>query len=150
MADAPSIGKTTITPDGKSLLANLGVLDTKIQESAAGADALSLMDTTYSGSNINAAPTFNALADYAAWLKGRGTVVNDNNNLVANPALLGLQDGPLTLALARQNPNPVNVLRALQLNGGIKHAHRPHPGKEAKHYQIKEIQEWLTAIGVFA
>jgi len=37
---------------------------------------------------------------------------------------------------------------ALLLNGGIKHAHRPHPGKEAKQYQIKEIREWLTAIGV--
>ena len=37
---------------------------------------------------------------------------------------------------------------ALLLNGGVKHAHRPHPGKEAKQYQIKEIQEWLTVIGV--
>ena len=37
---------------------------------------------------------------------------------------------------------------ALLLNGGVKHAHRPHPGKEAKQYQIKELQEWLTAIGV--
>jgi hypothetical protein len=37
---------------------------------------------------------------------------------------------------------------ALLLNGGIKHAHRPHPGKEAKQYQIKEIKEWLVAIGV--
>jgi hypothetical protein len=39
---------------------------------------------------------------------------------------------------------------ALLLNGGVKHAHRPHPGKEAKQYQIKEIKEWLTAIGVKA
>jgi len=37
---------------------------------------------------------------------------------------------------------------ALLLNGGVKHAHRPHPGKEAKQYQIKEIKEWLTAVGV--
>ena len=37
---------------------------------------------------------------------------------------------------------------ALLLGGGVKHAHRPHPGKEAKHYQVKEIKEWLTAIGV--
>ena len=37
---------------------------------------------------------------------------------------------------------------ALLLHGGVKHAHRPHPSKEAKQYQIKEIQEWLTAIGV--
>lgn len=37
---------------------------------------------------------------------------------------------------------------ALLLNGGIKHAHRPHPGKEAKQYQVREIKEWLTVIGV--
>lgn len=39
---------------------------------------------------------------------------------------------------------------ALLINGGVKHAHRPHPGKEAKQYQIKELQEWLTAVGVKA
>lgn len=37
---------------------------------------------------------------------------------------------------------------SLHLNGGVKHAHRPHPGKEAKRYQIKEIGEWLKAVGV--
>lgn len=37
---------------------------------------------------------------------------------------------------------------AMHLNGGVKHAHRPHPGKEAKQYQVREIKEWLTAIGV--
>ena len=37
---------------------------------------------------------------------------------------------------------------ALLLHGGVKHAHRPHPGKEAKQYQIKEIKDWLTATGV--
>jgi len=37
---------------------------------------------------------------------------------------------------------------ALHLNGGVKHAHRPHPGKEAKQYQVREIKEWFTAIGV--
>ena len=37
---------------------------------------------------------------------------------------------------------------ALLLNGGVKHAHRPHPGKEAKRYQVKEIKEWLMALGV--
>ena len=37
---------------------------------------------------------------------------------------------------------------ALLLHGGVKHAHRPHPGNEAKKYQIKEIKDWLTATGV--
>ena len=39
---------------------------------------------------------------------------------------------------------------ALLLNGGVKHAHRPHPGKEAKQYQVREIKEWLIALGVKA
>lgn len=39
---------------------------------------------------------------------------------------------------------------ALLLAGGVKHAHRPHPGKEAKRYQIREIKEWLIAVGVKA
>lgn len=37
---------------------------------------------------------------------------------------------------------------ALYLQGGVKHAHRPHPGKEAKRYQITEIRAWLQAVGV--
>ena len=37
---------------------------------------------------------------------------------------------------------------AMLLNGGVKHAHRPHPGKEAKRYQVREIKEWLTAVGI--
>lgn len=37
---------------------------------------------------------------------------------------------------------------AMYLHGGIKHAHRPHPGKEAKRYQINEIRAWLQAVGV--
>jgi len=31
---------------------------------------------------------------------------------------------------------------AVLLHGGVKQAHRPHPGKEAKQQQIKEIKEW--------
>ena len=37
---------------------------------------------------------------------------------------------------------------ALHLNGAVKHAHRPHPGKESKRYQIEEIRQWLEAQGV--
>jgi len=37
---------------------------------------------------------------------------------------------------------------ALHLRGGVKHAHRPHPGKEAKRYQINEVRVWLQALGV--
>ena len=31
----------------------------------------------------------------------------------------------------------------LQLGNTIKNAHRPHPGKEAKKYQVEEIRTWL-------
>jgi len=37
---------------------------------------------------------------------------------------------------------------ALHLNGRVKHAHRPHPGKDAKKYQIEEIRQWLELQGV--
>ena len=37
---------------------------------------------------------------------------------------------------------------ALHLGSTVKHAHRPHPGKEAKKYQIEEIRHWLEAQGV--
>lgn len=37
---------------------------------------------------------------------------------------------------------------ALYLREGVKHAHRPHPGKEAKRYQINEICAWLQALGI--
>ena len=39
---------------------------------------------------------------------------------------------------------------ALLLGDGVMHAHRPHPGKEAKQYQIREIRDLLTATGVKA
>lgn len=37
---------------------------------------------------------------------------------------------------------------ALHLNNAVKHAHRPHPGKEAKKYHIEEIRAWLVRQGV--
>lgn len=37
---------------------------------------------------------------------------------------------------------------ALHLGDATKHAHRPHPGKEAKRYQIEEIRLWLESQGV--
>lgn len=36
----------------------------------------------------------------------------------------------------------------LQLGNAIKNAHRPHPGKEAKKYQVEEIRAWLEQQGV--
>jgi hypothetical protein len=36
----------------------------------------------------------------------------------------------------------------LQLGSAVKHAHRPHPGKEARKYQVDEIRAWLQAQGI--
>jgi predicted metal-dependent peptidase len=35
----------------------------------------------------------------------------------------------------------------LQLGAVVKHAHRPHPGKDAKKYQVEEIRAWLADQG---
>jgi hypothetical protein len=32
-----------------------------------------------------------------------------------------------------------------ELNGTRRYLHRPHPGKEAKKYQVEEVREWLIA-----
>lgn len=36
----------------------------------------------------------------------------------------------------------------LQLGDTLKNAHRPHPGKEAKKYQVEEIRTWFEQQGV--
>lgn len=38
----------------------------------------------------------------------------------------------------------------LRLGDAVKHAHRPHPGKQARKYQIEEIRVWLESQGVKA
>ncbi|MGH8589968.1 MAG: type II toxin-antitoxin system HicA family toxin [Gammaproteobacteria bacterium] len=34
------------------------------------------------------------------------------------------------------------------LNGTRKYLHRPHPGKEARKYQVEELREWLQQQGI--
>ncbi|HMK65907.1 MAG TPA: type II toxin-antitoxin system HicA family toxin [Thermodesulfobacteriota bacterium] len=36
----------------------------------------------------------------------------------------------------------------LELKGGRQYLHRPHPGKEAKKYQVEEVREWLIRLEV--
>jgi hypothetical protein len=33
-----------------------------------------------------------------------------------------------------------------ELKGGRQYLHRPHPGKEAKRYQVEELREWLKRL----
>ncbi|CAN2042826.1 Type II toxin-antitoxin system HicA family toxin [Candidatus Magnetomoraceae bacterium gMMP-15] len=39
---------------------------------------------------------------------------------------------------------------ALEIFGSRKYTHRPHPGKEAKRYQVEEIRDWLTKLEIEA
>ena len=36
----------------------------------------------------------------------------------------------------------------LTLQGEQRHCHRPHPGKEAKRYQVEEARELLERVGI--
>jgi hypothetical protein len=35
-----------------------------------------------------------------------------------------------------------------EIKDSRKYLHRPHPGKEAKKYQIEELREWFRQLGV--
>lgn len=35
-----------------------------------------------------------------------------------------------------------------ELNGSRRYLRRPHPGKEARKYQIEELREWFAALGI--
>jgi hypothetical protein len=37
---------------------------------------------------------------------------------------------------------------AFELNGSRRYLHRPHPGKDAKRYQVEEVREWFIELGV--
>lgn len=54
----------------------------------------------------------------------------------------------LVLALGGQVREGTGSRVALQIKDSVKHAHRPHPGKEAKKYQVEEIRAWLTEQGI--
>lgn len=36
----------------------------------------------------------------------------------------------------------------IEIKGSRKYLHRPHPGKEAKKYQIEELREWFLKLEV--
>jgi hypothetical protein len=37
---------------------------------------------------------------------------------------------------------------AFELKGHRRYLHRPHPGKDAKKYQVEELREWLIELEV--
>jgi hypothetical protein len=54
----------------------------------------------------------------------------------------------LILALGGEVKEGAGSRVALRIGAAVKHAHRPHPGRMAKKYQIEEIREWLTDQGI--
>jgi hypothetical protein len=37
---------------------------------------------------------------------------------------------------------------AFELHGTRRYLHRPHPGKEAKRYQVEDMRDWLIEMGI--
>jgi hypothetical protein len=37
---------------------------------------------------------------------------------------------------------------AFELNGSRRYLHRPHPGKEAKRYQVEDLRDWFKELGI--
>ncbi|WP_407973332.1 type II toxin-antitoxin system HicA family toxin (plasmid) [Burkholderia pyrrocinia] len=37
---------------------------------------------------------------------------------------------------------------AFELNGTRRYHHRPHPGKEAKRYQVEDLRDWFIEMGI--
>ncbi|WP_410832054.1 type II toxin-antitoxin system HicA family toxin [Paraburkholderia sp. SIMBA_030] len=37
---------------------------------------------------------------------------------------------------------------AFELRGSRRYLHRPHPGKEARKYQVEELRKWFIELGV--
>ncbi|MFO7600959.1 MAG: type II toxin-antitoxin system HicA family toxin [Candidatus Desulfacyla sp.] len=79
--------------------------------------------------------------------KHRKTLVD----LFTKPTMAGIRfpdiEG-LIVALGGEVREGSGSRMALCLGDAVKHAHRPHPGKEAKKYQVEEIRAWLEQQGV--
>ena len=54
----------------------------------------------------------------------------------------------LVLALNGETRDGDGSRVVFELNGKRKYLHRPHPGKEAKKYQVEDIREWFQELEV--
>jgi hypothetical protein len=48
----------------------------------------------------------------------------------------------------RGSPGGEGSRVVFELKGSRKYLHRPHPGKEARRYQVEELREWLDKLEV--
>lgn len=54
----------------------------------------------------------------------------------------------LLLALGARREEREGSRVAFELRGRIHSIHKPHPGNELKRYQVKDLREFLTRVGV--
>ena len=54
----------------------------------------------------------------------------------------------LVIALAGDIREGAGSRTVFELKGSRQYLHRPHPGKEARKYQVEELREWLKELEV--
>ena len=54
----------------------------------------------------------------------------------------------LIVALGGEIVEGGGLRMAFILNGKRMNAHRPHPGKEAKRYQVENLRDWFITMGI--
>ena len=54
----------------------------------------------------------------------------------------------LVIALGGEVREGAGSRVVFELKGGRQYLHRPHPGKEAKKYQVEELREWFRQLEV--
>ncbi len=72
-------------------------------------------------------------------------------DLFSKPTMAGIRFSDiegLIVALGGEVREGSGSRVVLCLGDAVKHAHRPHPGKEARKYQVEEIRAWLEQQGV--
>ena len=73
------------------------------------------------------------------------------DDIFARPTLRGIifsEIEHLIVALGGDVREGAGSRVAFELSGSRCYLHRPHPGKEAKRYQVEALREWLTRLGV--
>jgi hypothetical protein len=73
------------------------------------------------------------------------------NSIFTKPTLASLVFSDieaLVIALGGEIIEGSGSRMAFILNGKRMDAHRPHPGKEAKRYQVENIRDWFLTMGI--
>ena len=71
--------------------------------------------------------------------------------IFATPARAGIvftEIEALVIAIGGEVREGKGARVAFELKGSRRYLHRPHPGKEAKKYQVEELRDWLKNLEV--